>query len=258
MSPTSLRRVGLVLVAAGGGWTLGLPLASASGAWAEAPNTPAGVKQLPLNTDGHGVSVRRKGKEVVITFAKQAAASYNKIAGHRVDAGCETLDQTGGSGYAIATSGTGEVLVAPRRRRPFSAFVGPGGFDFCTVKLHQSKGQGATVEIAAVPVSRRGAIYLNERQTARDVLSVLVLVSLPSDTAPPAATQIQRRTHGQVAPLPGPNTRPPANLVGYWTDGRAEVYVAELTYDGTLFFFDGKLDTGVDTTNLFGWMSGQE
>jgi hypothetical protein len=51
--------------------------------------------------------------------------------------------------------------------------------------------------------------------------------------------------------------RPPANLTEYWTHGCAENYVAELTYDGTLFFFDDDLDTGVVTTSLLGWLSGQ-
>jgi hypothetical protein len=186
---------------------------------------------------------------VVFIFTKQAFA---RIAGRKVDVGCTALLETGVTGYPIETAGAGQMIVVPRYgRRLTIPPVEPA--DYCTVKLARTKRAPPTL-IAAVPVSERGAIYLSRRQTATDVFGVLFLATLRPKQAPPPFATIQRLLRGQAFALAGPNTRPPAHLIGYWTDGRAEVYVAELTYNGDLFFFDYHADTAVVTTNILGWM----
>jgi hypothetical protein len=251
----ALTRV-MVAVAVCSCWGLGVSSATAANVRAERATVPAAALRLPVGTDGRGVLARRHGGEVELTFTSRAAARYRRIAGRRVDAGCTTILETGPAGDATDETDVGQVLVAPRMRRSFSADIGGGHFDFCTVKLDESKPSSA-VEIASVAVSRHGAIYLSERHTARDVLYALFLVSLHASRTPPSAARIERLSRGYVVPLSGPTARPPAGRVGYWTDGRAETHVAELTFDGTVFFFDSSLGTGVVTTNLLGWIESQ-
>lgn len=231
-------------------------LASAATA-ASAAVRSADAAPLPLGTDTHGVLARFANGGVVFTFTHGAAGRYGQIAGRTVEVGCMTLVQTTRSGAATQKIWAGGRLVAPQRRTPLRAFIGERGRrpDYCAVQLLRP---GASrVEVAVVPVSARGARYLDERTTVRELIGLLLLTQGPSGR-PSTPSSMQAVTHGQVVPVSGPQQRPPAGHVGYWTDGTNKVYLGALTHFGTLFFYQYEIDSDIVTTNLLDWLNGQD
>ena len=208
------------------------------------------ARHLPVGTDGLGVYARVSRGRAVITFARQAADIYAQIARHRVYVSCTILLETVATGYATSTTSTGQLLTAPRRRGSLSVGVGRGRFDLCTVTRGGS-------ELAVIPVTGIGANYLDELQTARNVLGTAAQVAAVPPRRPPSAGHMRRVTGGRIVGLAGPTRLPPAGHIGYWTDGRTTIYVVERTFYGVPFFYIENLDSGLVVTNLTGWMSGQ-
>lgn len=192
----------------------------------------------------------------MFAFSAQAGRIYDTIAGRRIEVGCTILVRTAGTGYAVTTAHSGQSLRAPRRPKSLRVPVGRGQFDFCTISLPAAR-NATPVEVVTVPVSKRGATYLDELQTARNVLGVVPLVTVSPPRHPPSEARLRKLTHGRAIGLSAKHLIPPANHVGYWTNGHGTIYVAELTYYGALFFYEEDLDTGLVVTDLLGWASGQ-
>jgi hypothetical protein len=211
------------------------------------------IAPLPIGTDTRGVFARLVHGDVVVTFKPAAAGRYRRIAGRNVQVGCVTIFRTTRSGAATEKVWAGGRLIAPRRRGPLRAFVGERGRrpDYCTVQLVRGR-----AEIAAVPVSARGAIYLDERRTVDDILGLLLLTQGASGN-PTSPARMQTLSKGLVVPVSGPEQPPPAGHVAYWTDGTNEVYLGALTHFGTLFFYQYVISSDVVTTNMLDWLSGQ-
>jgi hypothetical protein len=215
------------------------------------------IAVLPIGTDTHGVLARIVRGDVVITFKRGAAGRYRRIAGHTVEVGCVSLIRTTSSGAATERGFAGGRLIAPRRRAPLREFVGESGRrpDYCAVQL--LTGRTSRVEIAAVPVSARGATYLDERRTVREIVGLLLLTQRPSGR-PTSPASMQTLTRGLVVPVAGPEQRPPLGHVGYWTDGTNEVYLGALSHYGVLYFYQYEISSDVVTTNVLDWLSGQD
>jgi hypothetical protein len=211
---------------------------------------------LPIGTDTHGVLARLVRGDVVVTFKRGAAGRYRRIAGRTVEVGCVTIVRTTRSGAASEKVWAGGRLIAPRGRTPLREFVGERGGrpDYCVV--HLLTGRAPRTPIAAVPVSARGATYLDERTTVRDLLGLLLLTQRPSGR-PTSPASMQTLTKGLVVPVSGPEQPPPTGHVGYWTDGTNEVYLGALSHYGVLFFYQYAINNDVVTTNVLDWLSGQ-
>jgi hypothetical protein len=219
---------------------------------------PSGdVAPLPIGTDTHGVLARVVGSDAVFTFKPAAAGRYRRIAGHTVEAGCVALVRTTRSGAATEKIWAGRRLLASQRRSPLRVFIGERGGkpDYCAVLLIRPR--GTPLEVAAVPVSAKGARYLDERTTVRTLLGLLLLTSGPSGHPTPASS-MQAVTHGEVVPVAGAEQPPPAGHVGYWTDGANVVYLGALTHSGVLFFYQYDISTNIVTTNVLDWLNGQD
>jgi hypothetical protein len=232
-------------------------LASAgSPAGAAAASPAATTRPLPVGTDGHGVLARVVRASVIVTFKHPATARYRRIAGRTVEVGCVAIVRTTRAGALVEDIWAGQRLLAPRRRQPLHAFVGERGGkpDYCTVQLLRR--HAPRVEIAVVPVSDRGATYLNQRATVRDILNQLLLAG-SAGGRPTSPARMQALTHGHVVPLTAAQQPPPMGHVGYWTDGHNEIYLAALTHAAKLFFYDYRISDYVVTTNLLDWLSGQ-
>lgn len=242
-------RIVLGVAVAGGCWNLAAPATYARPRAAAARAAPA-RRQLPVGTDGLGVFARISRGRAVVTFTKRAEDIYARIAHRRVYVSCTILLETVATGYATSTTSTGQWLTAPRHRGSLSVGVGRGRFDLCTVS-------STATEIAVIPVSKLGASYLDELQTARNVLNTASRVTAIPPRLPPSAAHMERVTGGRVVALAGPYRLPPPGHVGYWTDGRTTIYVSELTFNGALFFYAENLDNGLVVTNLTGWENGQ-
>lgn len=215
-------------------------------------HTPA----LPVGTDTHGVLARLVRANVVVTFKRAAAGRYRRIAGRTVEVGCMTIVRTTRSGAASEKIWAGGRLVAPRSRAPLSEFIGERGGrpDYCVVQL--LRGRASKVEIAAVPLSARGATYLDDRSTVRELLGLLLLTQRPSGS-PTSPASMQALTKGLVVPVSGPQQPPPTGHLGYWTDGTNEVYLGALSHYGVLFFYQYAISNDVVTTNVLDWLNGQ-
>ena len=233
-----------------------LALSAAVLAAAAAPTATAAVRPLPVGTDSHGVIARFGHATAVVTFTHAAAARYRRIAGRTVQVGCVAIVRTTHSGALIEYVAASQRMVAPRRRKPMRAFIGERGGrpDYCTVQLVRR--HAPPTEIAEVPISARGATYLDERRTVQDILGVMLLADSPSGR-PLSAARMQALSGGHVVPVSGPEQPPPPGHAGYWTDGSNDVYVGELTHYGTLFFFDSQINTDIVTTNMLDWLTGQ-
>ncbi len=197
------------------------------------------------------------GSDVVFTFTRRAAWRFRRIAGRTVKVGCVNVVRTTHSGAATDKIWAGRRLTAPQHRSPLLAFIGErhGKPDYCLVALVRPG--AASADVAVVAASARGARYLDERSTVREVLGLLLFTQTPSG-APASAASMQTLTRGQVVPVTGPEQRPPAGHVGYWTDGMNEVYLGALTHSGTLFFYQYEISSDIVTTNILDWLTGQD
>jgi hypothetical protein len=112
-------------------------------ACATAPAVAAAVRPaaaagpLPVGVDAHGVPARYVHATVVVTFTHAAADRYRRIAGHPVKVLCVAILATTHSGAITDEIWAGLRLIAPKHRRPLTAFIGGHGGrpDYCTVKL---------------------------------------------------------------------------------------------------------------------------
>lgn len=222
-----------------------------------AVTTSAAGAPLPTGTDTHGVLARLVRDEVVVTFTHGAAARYRRIAGGRVQVGCVAIVQTTRTGAITEERWIDRRGIAPHRRESLRASLRGLGSrpDYCTVKLVHGRAAGA--EIAVIPISERGAGYLDERKTVRDIQRLVVLTESPSGR-PTSAARMQAITAHHVAPVSGPEQRPPRGHAAYWTNGSNEFYLGELSRSGALYFFESQLKTQVVTTNMLDWLSGQD
>lgn len=229
-----------------------LTLVATAASGAVRGHTPA----LPIGTDTHGILARLVRADVVVTFKRPAAGRYRRIAGRTVEVGCVTIVRTTRSGAASEKVWAGGRLVAPHRRAPLREFIGERGGkpDYCVVQL--LTGRASKVEIATIPVSARGATYLDDRTTVRELLGILLLTQRPSG-GPTSPASMQTLTRGLVVPVSGPQQPPPTGHLGYWTDGTNEVYLGALSHYGVLFFYQYAISNDVVTTNVLDWLNGQ-
>ena len=219
-------------------------------ALALAPAAAVAVPVLPVGTDRHGVTVPagRQGRQM--TFAPAAAKRFALIAGKRVELGCGSVTL---NGSAPVTSSEGfETVRAPRRRAPLTiGFV--GNDDFCFVRLPRPH-TNATREIAIVPITPNGALYLDARATARDVLGILLIAEATGQQRYfPTPAALATVIPVNLPLLAGPGADPPASGPGYWSDGLHHVYVTERSQAGHVAFFEQ--DGEVSRTNLLPFLN---
>ena len=133
------------------------------------------------------------------------------------------------------------------------------GADYCDIFRRQRKKR--PLPLVSVPLTQRGAVYVDERQRARELMSFLLVVSLWAGERGiegwPTIEQILARwprLEGHVVPLPDSSGTPPPRTLGYWTDGAAHVAVVELSKSGRRLFIEYEGD--VLHTNVSGYIFG--
>jgi hypothetical protein len=187
--------------------------------------------------------------QVLVTFSSAAAARYRQIAGRTVGVDCVAIEWADPTGAPISSVRKTARLIVPRRRsRLIARFPGPPAPrqpDYCTVD-HVSP-RASSSEIAAVPLTPRGAAYLDGKRTVADVLEVLALAEPDQHGVPPSASRLARLSEGHVVPVS-------ASGQAHWTDGRTELSVGESTRFGSVYFYDAHVDTGVVTSNMLAWI----
>jgi hypothetical protein len=208
---------------------------------------------LPVG-ENDGVRLVRERGALVVVFTPKAKKLWRRVAGRRVTVYCTEFLDSG-------TAEGGGTSRAPKRGRRIPTGDLTRGMDYCNVWLERRQGNRRL--IAAVPLTRRGAVYLDERERVGELLSMLFLAGHLADKrdldGPPTALQLLARwpkLEGRLIPLTGPAETPPPKTVGYWSDGAEHTAVVALSTPGRRLFIEYEGD--VLHTNVVEHIYGDE
>jgi hypothetical protein len=227
-----------------------------------ASTAPAAQAQLPVG-EADGVRIVRERGAIVVVFTKRAAAQYRRIAGKRVSVLCWELTEDG-------VHGGGAPLRAPKRRRPLRTGDLTRGMDYCrvwlearTVRRGGRRLRRSREVIVSIPLTQRGAVFLDEQEKALSLQGLLLVVGLTERNADnwptPAqllASRIGRRLGSRLVALENPTDTPATGTVGYYSDGEEHVVVATVSASGRRLFIEYEPD-GVIRTNVAGYIYGE-
>jgi hypothetical protein len=217
------------------------------------PSGAAAQTELPVG-EAYGVKVVRQHKAIVVVLS---AKLHQRFAGKNVIVSCTTLLEDG------ANIGS-QVMRVPRHgRKLFTGDVTPD-VDFCRVWKPRHKGTPKSV-LVSVPLTQKGAIFLDEESKTLTMLGVLAIASVIAeddkiDGSPTYAELVQgipKRARDafakRVVALAAPGDAPPAHKVGYYSDGAEHLAVAILSASARRLFIEYGPDD-VFSTNVLGYM----
>lgn len=221
---------------------------------------PAGAATLPVG-EADGVRIEPARSGLVVDFTKRAAPLYKRIAGKRVEIECTRIATGGGFGISAGDSSGAMSMRAPKARTPLRTGQTTRGDDFCRVWLASRttrRGSSSRQLIVSIPLTQKGAVRLDEERTATMMLSVLVFAGELADTRRPPVyptpAQLVERLQARfraarrsVVALDSADATPPADTVGYWSDGAGHVAVVALSAQGRRLFAEFAPDDVVST-----------
>lgn len=224
---------------------------------------PAAEAQLPVG-EAEGVRVVRERGALVVVFTSRAAGLYRRIAGKRASVYCtEFLDGGLASG--------GSTLRAPKRRRPLRTGDLTRGMDYCrvwlaarTVRRNGERLRRSRELIVSIPLTQRGAVFLDEQEKALELQSLLLVAGLlaeepNSNNWPTAAelleSRIGRRLGPRLVPLGSPADTPATGVIGYYSDGQQHAAAVTVSASGRRLFIEWEAD--VLHTNVAGYIYGE-
>jgi hypothetical protein len=218
-----------------------------------APSTAAA--QLPTG-EADGVRVVREHRAIVVVFTKRAAKLYKRIAGKLVYVSCteETAD---------GSNGGGPTLRAPRHGHKLYTGDLTRGMDYCriwlvahTVKRHGERVRVAKQLIVSIPLTQKGAVFLDEESKTIDMLEVEVVAGIVQEQQklpglPTYAQLVQEfpKIAKTVVQLAAPGDSPPPGKVGYYSDGQEHIATVIISASGRRLFIEAAADD-VLTTNV--------
>jgi hypothetical protein len=223
--------------------------------------------ELPVG-EAKGVRVVRERGAVVVIFTARAERLYRRIAGKLVNVSCTELRDDEGPG--LVSTSTGEVtLRAPRRRAKLRTGDLTRGMDYCrvwlparTVTRKGKRRRLAKQVVVSVPLTQKGAVFLDEEEKAKDLFGTLLLAGFVADElkldAYPTHAQLiaeYPKAAKAIVALANPTDSPPAGVVGYYSDGQEHVVVAIMSASGRRLFVEDAADD-VFSTNVGGHIFG--
>ncbi len=203
------------------------------------PAATAGA-QAPLPVgEADGVRIVRERGAIVVVFTPSAKKLWRRVAGRRVRVYCTEFLEDG-------TAEGGLTYRAPKRGRRIRTGDLTRGLDYCDVSLETRSGRRP---IAAIPLTQRGAVYVDEREKTIQMMRILFFAALLAEERhlPGAVTAEQLlgfwpRLTRSVVPLANPTDTPAPGSVGYWSDGAHHVAVVSLSASGRRLFIEGEGD----------------
>ncbi len=229
-------------------------LAAAAALLLAPPAIATAADPLPVG-QAQGVRLTAARGVAVFHFSKRAAALHGTIAGRRVEVSCTTLPRGDKLG-PVSIGETGTSMRAPRRRAPLRVRIQARGADYCAVTLLAGQ-----AEIVAVPLTRRGAILLDEREKATALSTILDFAGAYADRTRPSAyptperflaTSVVRDLNSggvMIVALAAPADTPAEHTIGYWSDGARSVALVTRSATGRRLYLqlgpDGALSTNV-------------
>lgn len=218
--------------------------------------SPALAADLPVG-ESRGIRIVRENKAVTFVFTKPAAHLYKRIAGRLVMVEC-WVDLR----YPYHDAGgVSAAFDAPRRgsklRTGFRS-ASPDRWDYCRVwrAAYQVRRRNSTRFfsarwIASIPITQRGAVYLDERAKARALQGFLD----DGDERPvgPVTHPTSQQLAGivvegrRIVALPTPDATPPKGTLGYYSDGGPHAVAAIVSAAGRRLFYEVDADEVVRT-----------
>jgi hypothetical protein len=219
--------------------------------------------QLPVG-EADGVRIVRERGALVVVFTQRAARLYRRVAGKRVSVLCAEFVEDG------LNSG-GITLRAPKQRRPLRTGDLTRGLDYCrvwlaarTVRRNGERQRRSRELIVSIPLTQRGAVFLDEQGKAFDLQGLLLLAGLlaeerNSNNWPTATELLEERTRRSSGPgivaLTSPTETPPGGAIGYYSDGQQHVAAVIVSASGRRLFVEHEAD--VLHTNVAGYIYGK-
>jgi hypothetical protein len=231
----------------------------------------AGAAELPVG-EADGVKVVDSHRGLVVVFTPTANRLWKKVAGKRVSVFCTDLPEVHSLGGDIISSG-GATFRAPRRGHRLDTGDLTDGLDYCrvwlaahTVKRHGKRVRRHREPIVAVPLTQHGAVYLDEERRASALMTLLTLAGIEADkhhsTTWPTADvmtaldpKVRRWLGFGIAALASPADTPPAEALGYYSDGQQHVEVVIVSAAGRRLFVELEADDLL-RTNVTGYLNG--
>jgi hypothetical protein len=218
------------------------------------PATAGAQAPLPVG-ETDGVRLVRERGALVVVFTPSAKKLWRRVAGRRVSVLCTEFLPDG-------SAGGGTTMRAPKRGRKIRTGDLTRGMDYCSVSLEPPRGSPRSSQwLVSVPLTQRGAVYLDERQKTSDMMMILVLAGDLAEkwglAGQPTAEQLLAgwpRLEGHLVPLSSPAETPPPKTVGYWSDAAQHVAVVTPSSSGRRLFVEYEGD--VLHTNVAGYIYG--
>jgi hypothetical protein len=217
------------------------------------PATAGAQAPLPVG-EADGVRIVRQRGALVVVFTSSARKLWRRVAGRRVSVLCTEFLSSG-------SAGGGATMRAPRRGRRIHTGDLTRGMDYCSVSLEPRRDGRSSELIVSVPLTQRGAVFLDEREKVGQLMGILLIAGQLAEKrnlpGPATAEQLLARwpqLNGYLVPLAGPTETPPPKTVGYWSDGAQHVAVMGLSTSGRRLFIEYEGD--VLHTNVAGYIYG--
>jgi hypothetical protein len=231
------------------------------------PTPASAATPLPVG-ESKGVKIERRHGTIVVTFTKRAAKLYRRLAGKRVGIWCTTLPDPDDIGIVGSGSG-GSSYRLPKRRRPIETGDASRNIDFCRIwrPAHKLGAHRAVARrlIVSVPLTQRGAVYLDELERAAGMLGLLTLAAEVGGaekntyaTHSRLVAWIERKSGSpprKLVELAQPSETPPAGSYGYYSDGVLHAAVVTLSAAGRRLFIEVATDHVV-STNIAEYLGG--
>ena len=213
------------------------------------PPAAGAQTQLPVG-EAEGVRITKARGHIV--FTTEATKLWRRVAGRVIVLDCTKFVQGGAEGGGI------EIRVPKRGRRVTTEGIATGA-DYCTIALPSRRKGRRDKVVRSIPLSQRGAVFLDEREVARGLMGLLFAIDFTAEErgsgAYPTFEQVLARfpqLRGHLVALPGPADTPPPKTIGYWSDGAAHVAVVALSTAGRRLFIEYEGD--VLHTNVSGYI----
>jgi hypothetical protein len=199
------------------------------------PSAAAAQVELPVG-EAEGVRIVRERGVVVFVFTSQAKKLWGRVAGRRVKYECTELLTDG-------TFSGSSTERAPKRGRRIWTGDKTRKLDYCTIWL-DPRGPGTEL-IATIPLTQKGAVYLDEREKAALLSGIVSFARRLADKRglpgfPTMEPMVGRWSQlGRLlVSLPDPTGTPAADRVGYWADGAQHIAVVMLSASGRRLFIE--------------------
>ena len=196
------------------------------------PASAGAQAPLPVG-EADGVRIGPKRHQVV--FTPRATKLWRRVAGRQVILECTRFVRDGAEIAAIDQ-------WVPKRGRRISLEGVARRSDYCTISLAARRNGRDDRLLVSIPLTQRGAVFLDERERTLALLAFLFVGGAITDgsrflTAEELLAKLPRLQR-LLTPLAGPTETPPPDKLGYWSDGARHVAVVTLSASGRRLFIE--------------------